>query len=137
MTENNKPEWFEIADNDGPAQPIKTRRSLPIAAVLAVALIIGAGAVVAQTQEESPANATETTTVAKDQAVKATSSPAVSAQAVATSKTTATPRTTVAPTQSAMANPNIAKLPTGGEGGDHEGRGHHGDRETHSEGDDD
>ena len=40
-----------------------------------------------------------------------------------------------------MANPNIAKLPTGGEreseDGIHEGRENHGDRETHSEGDDD
>ena len=125
MTENNKPEWFEIAENDGPAQPIKTRRSLPIAAVLAVALIIGVGAVVAQTQEESPASATETTTVANDQVVKATSSPAASAEAVAT------------PQQSALANPNIAKLPTGGEhegeDGDHDGRGKHGPRPPHAE----
>ena len=125
MTENNKPEWFEIAENDGPAQPIKTRRSLPIAAVLAVALIIGVGAVVAQTQEESPASATETTTVANDHVVKATSSPAASAEAVAT------------PQQSALANPNIAKLPTGGEhegeDGDHDGRGKHGPRPPHEE----
>lgn len=125
MTENNKPEWFEIAENDGPAQPIKTRRSLPIAAVLAVALIIGVGAVVAQTQEESPASATETTTVANDQVVKATSSPAASAEAVAT------------PQQSPLANPNIAKLPTGGEhegeDGDHDGRGKHGPRPPHEE----
>ena len=125
MTENNKPEWFEIAENDGPAQPIKTRRSLPIAAVLAVALIIGVGAVVAQTQEESPASATETTTVANDQVVKATSSPAASTEAVAT------------PQQSALANPNIAKLPTGGEhegeDGDHDGRGKHGPRPPHEE----
>ena len=125
MTENNKPEWFEIAENDGPAQPIKTRRSLPIAAVLAVALIIGVGAVVAQTQEESPASATETTTVANDQVVNTTSSPAASAEAVAT------------PQQSALANPNIAKLPTGGEhegeDGDHDGRGKHGPRPPHEE----
>ena len=125
MTENNKPEWFEIAENDGPAQPIKTRRSLPIAAVLAVTLIIGVGAVVAQTQEESPASATETTTVANDQVVKATSSPAASAEAVAT------------PQQSALANPNIAKLPTGGEhegeDGVHDGRGKHGPRPPHEE----
>ena len=126
MTENNKPEWFEIAENDGPAQPIKTRRSLPIAAVLAVTLIIGVGAVVAQTQEESPASAPETTTVANDQVVKATSSPAASAEAVAT------------PQQSALANPNIAKLPTGGEhegeDGDHDGRGKHGPRPPHEDG---
>ena len=96
---------------------------MPIAAVVVAGLIIGIGAVVAQTQEESPAQATETTTVATDQ-VKATAS----------TSATARPKTIVAPTQSAMANPNIAKLPTGG---GHEGRENHGDRETHSEGDDD
>jgi len=129
ITENNKPEWFEIAESDGVSQPKKVRRTTPIAAVVVAGLIIGIGAVVAQTQEESPAQATETTTVATDQ-VKATAS----ASATATTATTATPKTTVAPTQSAMANPNIAKLPTGG---GHEGRENHGDRENHSEGDDD
>jgi hypothetical protein len=123
MTENNKPEWFEIAESDGVSQPKKARRTMPVAAVVVAGLIIGIGAVVAQTQEESPAQATETTTVATDQ-VKATAS----------TSATATPKTTVAPTQSAMANPNIAKLPTGG---GHEGRENHGDRENHSEGDDD
>jgi hypothetical protein len=126
MTENNKPEWFEIAESDGVSQPKKVRRTMPIAAVVVAGLIIGIGAVVAQTQEESPAQATETTTVATDQ-VKATAS-------TSATTTTATPKTTVAPTQSAMANPNIAKLPTGG---GHEGRENHGDRENHSEGDDD
>ncbi|CAN2172881.1 hypothetical protein MCERE85_00101 [Candidatus Nanopelagicaceae bacterium] len=135
MTENNKPEWFEIAENDGPTQPAKVRRSLPVAAVMAAALIIGVGAVVAQTQEEPPANATETTSVANNQITAATTSAATSAP------TTAAPKSAVTPTQSAIANPNIAKLPTGGEReedeGEHEGREHHGDRESHSEGDDD
>jgi hypothetical protein len=126
MTENHKPEWFEIAESDGVSQPKKVRITTPIAAVVVAGLIIGIGAVVAQTQEESPAQATETTTVATDQ-VKATAS-------TSATTTTATPKTTVAPTQSAMANPNIAKLPTGG---GHEGRENHGDRENHSEGDDD
>ena len=135
MTENNKPEWFEIAENDGPTQPAKVRRSLPVAAVMAAALIIGVGAVVAQTQEEPPANATETTSVANNQITAATTAAATSAP------TTAAPKSAVTPTQSAIANPNIAKLPTGGEReedeGEHDGREHHGDRESHSEGDDD
>ena len=135
MTENNKPEWFEIAESDGPTQPAKVRRSLPVAAVMAAALIIGVGAVVAQTQEEAPANARETTSVANNQITAATTSAATSAP------TTAAPKSAVTPTQSAIANPNIAKLPTGGEReedeGEHEGREHHGDRESHSEGDDD
>ena len=135
MTENNKPEWFEIAESDGPTQPAKVRRSLPVAAVMAAALIIGVGAVVAQTQEEPPANATETTSVANNQITAATTA------AATTAPTTAAPKSAVTPTQSAIANPNIAKLPTGGEReedeGEHEGREHHGDRESHSEGDDD
>jgi hypothetical protein len=136
MTENNKPEWFEITENDGPAQPKKVRRSLPIAAIMATALVIGVGAIVAQTQEESPAQATETTSVANDQVVATTTSAATSAT------NTAAPTTVGTPTQSAMANPNIAKLPTGGEregdeDGEGEGREHHGDRVRHPEGDDD
>jgi hypothetical protein len=126
MTENSKPEWFEIAESDGPAQPKKVRRTMPIAAVLAATLIIGVGAVVAQTQDESPAQATETTTVARDQVT-----------ATAPSVKTASPNTTAAPTKTAMANPSIAKLPTGGEHedekGEHEGRGKHGQREPHED----
>ena len=125
MTENSKPEWFEIAESDGPTQPKKVRRTLPVSAVLAVALIIGVGAVVAQTQEESPAQANETTTVANEQSI-----------VTAPNATTAAP-TASAKTQSSLANPNIAKLPTGGENegeeGEHEGRERHGQRELHEE----
>ena len=139
MTENNKPEWFEIAESDGPTQPAKVRRSLPVAAVMAAALIIGVGAVVAQTQQESPASATETTSVAHDQVTAPATSSAVN-ETTATAVAIA-PSASATPSNSAIANPNIAKLPTGGERedneGDHEGREHHGDRESHSEGDDD
>jgi hypothetical protein len=57
MTQNNKPEWFEIAENDGPATPPKASKTLPVLAVIATALILGVGAVVAQVQENSPVNA--------------------------------------------------------------------------------
>ena len=30
MTENNKPEWFEIAENEGLAMPPKPSKTLPI-----------------------------------------------------------------------------------------------------------
>ncbi len=30
VTENNKPEWFEIAENVGPAMPPKPSKTLPI-----------------------------------------------------------------------------------------------------------
>lgn len=63
MTENNKPEWFEIVENDGPAIPPKASKTLPFAAVMVAALIIGIGAVVSQSPENLPANATEITAV--------------------------------------------------------------------------
>lgn len=64
MYDNNKPEWIQIAESDGPLQPVKAHRSLPVTATLALALVFGAGTVVVQTQEETPAQATETTSAA-------------------------------------------------------------------------
>lgn len=57
MTENNKPEWFEIAESDGPTAIPTASKTLPVLAVIATALIFGVGAVVAQVQESSPVNA--------------------------------------------------------------------------------
>ena len=138
MTENNKPEWFEIAENDGPAVPSKASKTLPLAAVFATALILGVGAVVAQVQEESPAMAVDTasvqTTVSSSTAsptlVAQVSNPATSAAIASTSK---------------LQNPSIAQLPTKTEDDDddddddHEGRSHRGDHddEDEDEGDDD
>jgi hypothetical protein len=137
MTENNKPEWFEIAENDGPAVPPKASKTLPLAAVFATALILGVGAVVAQVQEESPAMAVDTasvqTTVSSSTAsptlVTQVSNPATSAAIASTSK---------------LQNPSIAQLPTKTEDDDdddddHEGRSHRGDHddEDEDEGDDD
>ena len=136
MTENNKPEWFEIAESDGDVRPLKPRRTVPIAAIIAAALVIGIGAVVAQTQEESPANATETTSVANDQVVPSNNSSAENETTAPVASQA--PSASAAPSNSAVANPNITKLPTGrGDDEDHEGREHHGDRPPHPEGDDD
>ena len=134
MIENNKPEWFEIAEGDGDKRPVKNRRSLPIAAIVAAALVVGIGAVVAQTQEESPASATETTSATS---VQSDSSNPSSAQSESTAPAASqTPTAAASPSSSAVANPNITKLPTGrGEDGDHEGREHHGDRPPHVDGD--
>ena len=134
MIENNKPEWFEIAEGDGDKRPVKNRRSLPIAAIVAAALVIGIGAVVAQTQEESPASATETTSVANDQVVASNNSSAENETTAPTASQA--PSQSATPSSSAVANPNITKLPTGrGEDGDHEGRERHGDRLPHVDGD--
>jgi hypothetical protein len=146
MTENNKPEWFEIAENDGPAAPPKASKTLPLAAVFATALILGVGAVVAQVQEVSPATAVDTTSV-QTAASNSTASPTSVAQV---SKSSPNARIANPATSSAIAgssglqNPSIAQLPTKGEDDDddddHEGRSRNGDHEDdddEDEGDDD
>jgi hypothetical protein len=135
MTENNKPEWFEIAENDGPTAPPKASKTLPLAAVFATALILGVGAVVAQVQEVSPATAVDTTSV-QTAASNSTASPTSVAQV---SKSSPNARIANPATSSAIAgtsglqNPSIAQLPTkGGDDGDDED-----DDEDDDEGDDD
>ena len=121
MTQNNKPEWFEITDADEKPALRTVSRSLPVSAVLAVALILGAGAVVGQTQNESPASAISASSVqtpsAESNPTTAVATAAVVAGTAATNK---------------LANPSIATLPTGGgdddEDDDHK-RGHHDDDE--------
>ena len=134
MTENNKPEWFEIAENDGPAVPPKASKTLPLAAVFATALILGVGAVVAQVQEESPAMAVDTASV-QTTVSSSTASPTLVAQ-VSNPATSAAIAST-----SELQNPSIAQLPTKTEDddGDHEGRSHRGDHDDddEDEGDDD
>jgi hypothetical protein len=116
MTENTKPEWFEIADNDGPIAPSKASKTLPIAAVMVAALIIGVGAVVTQSPENLPANATEITAV--QAATTNSAAPAVkSSQAKAVVVVNRTPKTVDA-TQVSLQNPAIAKLPAKGSGDD-------------------
>ena len=109
MTQNNKPEWFEITDKDEKPELRKVSKSLPVSAVLVVALILGAGAVVGQTQNETTASATNAT---ESQTPQAVANPTTAAAAVVAA---------VAATK--LANPSIAQLPTGGdddEDGDYE-----------------
>jgi len=111
MTENDKPEWFEIAESDGPAAPPKASKKLPLAAVFATVLILGIGAVVGQVQEKSPVNPDE----------------AASVQTLVSNHTTASapvvrianPATSSAITgNSELQNPAIAQLPTKGDDDD-------------------
>ena len=129
MTENNKPEWFEITDADEKPALRKVSKTLPISAVLVTALILGVGAVMAQTQDQTPASATS---AGVQQTQPAEANPTKAAAAVVGG---------VAADK--LANPSIAKLPTGGgddedEDDDH-GRGHDEDNddEDEDEGDDD
>ena len=151
MTPDKKPEWFQIADEDNAASTRKISKGLPIMALVAVAAIIGVGAIFAQPQEQSPANATETVapavvnstqTSAKSETVAPanTDAPAVTsakkesvAPATAEPTTKAEPVAPKAPAAPGVANP-LAKKPKGGE---HEGR-EHGEHEgDDDEGDDD
>ena len=127
MTQNNKPEWFEITDADEKPELRKVSKSLPVSAVLVAALILGAGVVVAQSSNETPASV-----------ISASSGKTPTVESNPT--TAAIVAGTVAGTVTAnkLANPAIAQLPTGGgddDDDDHE-RGHHDDEED-DEGDDD
>jgi hypothetical protein len=119
MTENNKPEWFEITDTDEKPQLRKVSKSLPISAVLVAAMILGVGAFVSQSPDlvpissatAAPENNSRVQTPATSRAVAAAKS------AVATPPTGATVATVTA-AATGLTNPSIAKLPTGGDDDD-------------------
>jgi hypothetical protein len=108
MTENNKPEWFEIAENDGPAAPPKASKALPILAVFGAALIIGVGAVVAQVQEKSPVDPVASNPAQTTSASNSSSPESGRPNAMATSGA-------IASATSGLKNPSIAQLPTKGD----------------------
>ena len=108
MTENNKPEWFEIAENDGPSAPPKASKTLPVLAVFATALILGIGAVVAQVQDNSPASAVDTAIVQTEATNNATSQSPMTDPSVGSSVSST----------SGLKNPAIAQLPTKGDDDD-------------------
>ena len=140
MTENNKPEWFEIAENDGPAAPPKASKTLPLAAVFATALILGIGAVVAQVQEKSPAIAVDTASVQASPSNNSASPTSVAQNSKSSPATRiANPAaTTVMAGTSGLQNPSIAQLPTkGDDDDDHEGRSRNGNHEDDDEDDED
>jgi hypothetical protein len=142
MTQNNKPEWFEITDADEKPELRKVSKSLPVSAVLVAALILGVGAVTAQTQGVTPLSASNTNAM---QAAQPENNP--TAQAVSAVKSAVANPTTVAAAvvgtvaTSKLANPAISKLPTGGNDDDDDhGRGHDDDEDEDDddeEGDDD
>jgi hypothetical protein len=140
MTENNKPEWFEITDADEKPELRKVSKSLPVSAVLVAALILGVGAVTAQTQGVTPLSASNTNAT---QIAQPENNP--TAQTVSTIKSAVANPTTVAAVVAGtvatnkLANPAISKLPTGGDDDDDDedddhGRGH--DDDDDEEGDD-
>ena len=136
MTENNKPEWFEIIDADEKPELRKVSKSLPVSAVLVAALILGVGAVTAQTQGVMPLSASNTNASQSAQPENNATAQAVSTvkTAVANPTTAAAVVGTVAANK--LANPAISKLPTGG-GGDDDDDDHGRDHDDDDDDDDD
>ena len=140
MTPDQKPEWFQIAEADSETAPRKISKGLPVIALVAVAAILGVGAVMAQTQEQSPANATETVATAPIDSTQPATTSALSESVApstnevpapriknaptptddapvitsASQETTATTATPVAPKAPGIANP-LGKKPKGGD----------------------
>jgi hypothetical protein len=132
MTENNKPEWFEITDKDEKPELRKVSKSLPVSAVLVAALVLGIGAVMGQTQNETPASAVTANAVeATDSQASPTSNAVAAVKSAVSNPVTAAVVGTAA--ASNLANPSISQLPTRGgdddDEDDHHGRGHHDDDE--------
>ena len=136
MTPDKKPEWFQLADADNSASIRKISKGLPIMALVAVAAIIGVGAIFAQPQEQTPASATETLAPAVVESTQIStqseSSPILISDAPAGTTSVVTP---IAPkTPTGVANP-LAKKPTGGDDDDDDDEDE--DEEDDDEGDDD
>lgn len=134
MTPDEKPEWFQLADADNSASIRKISKGLPIMALVAVAAIIGVGAIFAQPQEQTPASATETLAPAAVESTQIStqseSSPASINNAPAGTTSVVTPIAPKAP--AGVANP-LAKKPMGGGDDDDEDE----DEDDEDEGDDD
>mgnify|MGYP000683922635 FL=1 len=140
MTENNKPEWFEITDADEKPELRKVSKSLPVSAVLVAALILGVGAVTAQTQGVLPLSASNTNASQTAQPENNATAQAVSnVNSAVANPTTAAAAVVGTVATNKLANPAISKLPTGGDDDDH-GRDHDDDDDDDDddeEGDDD
>ena len=138
MTPDNKPEWFKLAETDNSASTRKISKGLPIMALVAVAAIIGVGAIFAQPQEQTPANATETvapaTVVSTQTSAQSQSVTPSNNDAPVGAITAATPAAPKATASSGIANP-LAKKPMGG--GDEDEDDEDDEDEDDDEGDDD
>ena len=136
MTPDKKPEWFQLADADNSASIRKISKGLPIMALVAVAAIIGVGAIFAQPQEQTPASATETLAPAVVESTQiSTQSESVPASINNAPTGTSSVVTPIAPkTPTGVANP-LAKKPMGGDDDDDDDEDE--DEEDDDEGDDD
>ena len=121
-----KPDWFELTDGENsPAQVRRINKKLPIAAVAAAGVIIVAGSLFANANDEPSASA---------------DTPATSQSASASATGFPTP-TTTASGMNSLPVPTVTNVPKRGDGdhngrerGDHHDGGHHdGDRPEHDD----
>ena len=138
MTPDKKPEWFQLADADNSASIRKISKGLPIMALVAVAAIIGVGAIYGQPQGQNLASATETLAPAVVESTQiSTQSESVPASINNAPAGTASVVTPIAPKAPAgVANP-LAKKPMGGDDDDEDDDEDDEDDEDDDEGDDD
>ena len=87
MENNQKPEWFELAENDQPvSRPLKSKKSAPmrnLAFILAGILVIPMGAGVALlTHDSKSANAVETLNLTQDSPAATSSAQTMTTNAI-------------------------------------------------------
>ena len=135
MTPNKKPEWFQLADADNSASIRKISKGLPIMALVAVAAIIGVGAIFFFFFKQTPVSATFTLAPAVVESTQvSTQSESVPVSINNAPAGTASVVTPIAPkTPTGVANP-LAKKPMGGDDDDDD---EDEDEEDDDEGDDD
>ena len=138
MTPNKKPEWFQLADADNSASIRKISKGLPIMALVAVAAIIGVGAIFAQPQEQTPVSATETLAPAVVESTQvSTQSESVPVSINNAPAGTASVVTPIAPKTQAGVAKTKEKKPMGGDDDDDEDEDDDDEDENEDEGDDD
>ena len=87
MENNQKPEWFELAENDQPvSRPLKSKKSAPMRSltfILAGALVLPMGAGVALlTHDSKSANAAETLNLTQDSPAATSSAQTMTSNAI-------------------------------------------------------
>ena len=148
MTPPKKPEWFEITDKDNAASVRRVSKALPAIALGSALLIIGAGVVFAQSQDQAPATAVEAVVASAQPVTESapeasapvsapvSASPSIRVQNVTTQSETTQTEVAPVPTKAAVVTPKAPGLTLpSGRGGDDEGEGgEHGDHAPRTHG---
>ncbi len=117
MNESHKPEWIAITESDALTAPTRSRRRLPVMAVLAFLSLVGAGFLFAQSATEIPAQASVVIDSAQSTSDSTIATPSVSPTQVTGSQELAVP----------VIAPVVGQKYRGDDDDDHEDRGRDGD----------